>query len=348
MAYHLSWDLRSFQFVLWPMDTDLGWIAAQKALVSAFVGLSGLSLWLAHGDGIRWRPFWRRWAFLFGAAMLVTIATLLSYPDAFVYFGVLHALALFALLGLVFLRVPALLLTVLGAGMIALGAFVTHPAFDEKILSWLGFWVVPPYTNDLVPVFPWFGVFLIGMAMGKALASPVTHPLLAGPAPLGQAGGVFRFMGRHSLILYLVHQPILLGLLVPLDSVLQPATWHRAETFIGECRAELRDGRRQSGLLHPLLRLLARADRNRQSLGCHRRTCPDRRPEPPDQPDGSALHGHGENRNPLDLLAEPARRGLIGPLCPKNLVRVRSCRLPPFLRLLRLSVARTGPCSASA
>ncbi len=236
MAYHLSWDLRYYQFVLWPIDTDWGWIAVQKALVSAFVGLSGLSLWLAHGAGINWRPFWQRFAVLLGAALLVTLATLIAYPEALVYFGVLHALALFALLGLLFLKVPPLPLTALGAGIILLGALFHDPAFNAKPLSWLGFWVVPPYTNDLVPVFPWFGVFLVGMVLGRVLTRPAPRPLIARPAPWGRFGRASRWVGRHSLILYLVHQPVLLAVLVPLDTVLQPRNWHRAESFISECR----------------------------------------------------------------------------------------------------------------
>jgi uncharacterized membrane protein len=236
MGYHLSWDLRYYAFVLWPIDTDWGWIAAQKALVSAFVGLSGLSLWLAHGDGIRWRPFWRRWLIRFGAAMLVTLATLVAYPEAFVYFGVLQALALFALIGLAFLRMRAGLLLSVGAAIVALGVGFQHPVFNQKILSWFGFWVVPPYTNDLVPIFPWFGVFLIGIGLGRVLTHPAPRPFLAGAAPWGRAGRGLTWIGRHSLILYLMHQPLLLAVLVPLDALLQPTTWYRAERFVDECQ----------------------------------------------------------------------------------------------------------------
>ena len=52
----------------------------------------------------------------------------------------------------------------------------------------------------------------------------------------GRLGIALRWIGRHSLILYLVHQPLLLAVLVPLESVMQPHTWHRAERFVSECR----------------------------------------------------------------------------------------------------------------
>ncbi|MBU1174098.1 MAG: DUF1624 domain-containing protein [Alphaproteobacteria bacterium] len=237
MIFHLCWDLRYFEFVLWPMDTAWGWIGFQKLLVGSFVGLSGLSLYLAHGRRVRWRAFWRRWLVLAGAALLITGATWFTFQPAFVYFGILHALALFALLGLAALLLPAELWIPIGIFMLVVGIAHHDPAFNEKPLSWLGFWVVPPYTNDLVPVFPWFGIFLMGMGFGRTLTQPQPGALIAGPADWGWFGRALKWIGRHSLILYLVHQPLLLGVLVPLETILQPQTWHRAERFVSECEA---------------------------------------------------------------------------------------------------------------
>ena len=235
MVFHLCWDLRYFEFVLWPIDTDWRWIGFQKLLVGSFVGISGLSLWLAHGAGINWRGFRRRWLTLFGAAMLITVATWFTFQPAFVYFGILHALALFALLGLMFLRLPVWALVVTGLVIVAAGIGFSDPVFNAKPLSWIGFWTVPPYTNDLVPILPWFGVFLVGMGLAPLLTG--AGGWLAGAVSWGWVGNALRWIGQHSLILYLVHQPLLLGILVPLESVVQPQTWHRAERFVGECQA---------------------------------------------------------------------------------------------------------------
>ena len=80
--------------------------------------------------------------------------------------------------------------------------------FNAKPLSWIGFWTVPPYTNDLVPILPWFGVFLVGMGLAPLL----TGRLAAGwpvPVELGLGGqGPCAGSGGIRSILYLVHQPL--------------------------------------------------------------------------------------------------------------------------------------------
>ena len=87
-------------------------------------------------------------------------------------------------------------------------------------LAWIGFWPVQPPTVDLVPVFPWFGVALAGVvAMRLVLALPVR-------AALGwEGGGILRVLavvGRWSLLIYLLHQPLLYGAISGLVGLLPP------------------------------------------------------------------------------------------------------------------------------
>ena len=69
-----------------------------------------------------------------------------------------------------------------------------------------------PVTEDYVPIFPWMGVFLMGMYLG-------THFILSGALVQGDRlsdGKILAlpaWLGRHSLLIYMIHQPILLGLL---------------------------------------------------------------------------------------------------------------------------------------
>lgn len=234
--YHFNWDLRYFGFTLTPIESDFWWRFFQKSIVAGFMVLTGASLVLAYGKGVRWRHFFKREAMIVVAALAITGVTYLIFPDAFVYFGVLHAIALFSLLGLFFLNLPLWLVVLLGGAFFLPPAFFSHPVFNVKMLSWIGFWTVPPPTEDLVPLFPWFGVTLWGQAgMRLALKSQGLKRALAA-APFGGAGRAVSAMGRKSLIVYLVHQPVLFALLFPAAFLMKPETWYREARFAGSCQ----------------------------------------------------------------------------------------------------------------
>jgi uncharacterized membrane protein len=99
----------------------------------------------------------------------------------------------------------------LAAGIvaIALGNFVTSVWFDHRAWGWLGFMTAKPITEDYVPLFPWIGVMLIGIAAGHALVRNDFRAV----APFARLPGVFAWLGRHSLAVYMLHQPLLIGLL---------------------------------------------------------------------------------------------------------------------------------------
>jgi uncharacterized membrane protein len=212
VAYHVGWDLWYLGFIGGDITVEPGWVLFQRAIVSSFLGLVGVGLALAHADGIRWRPFWRRFALILGAALLTTLGTFLVFPDYFVYFGVLHAIALFSLLGLAFVRWPGWAVLLAGSAVIALAALVPpHPVMMQRPLSWIGFWPLPPPTTDIVPVFPWFGVVLLGLGAALVLRRTALWPALARPRLDHLPGRVLRGLGRWSLLVYLVHQPLLFG-----------------------------------------------------------------------------------------------------------------------------------------
>jgi uncharacterized membrane protein len=68
-----------------------------------------------------------------------------------------------------------------------------------------------PMTEDHVPVLPWLGVMWWGLAAGQWLLA--RRPgMLAGPVP--SAGQPLALLGRWSLSFYMLHQPVLIGLLL--------------------------------------------------------------------------------------------------------------------------------------
>lgn len=211
VAFHFSYDLLMFGLI--PRDyaaSDIFYFHA-RIVAGSFLLLAGLGLWLAHGQGIRWPGFWRRFAKIAGAAVLVTVATKVAMPEFYIYFGILHAIALYSLLGLAVLRLPAPVTALIAAGFIAGSFYWAGPEFDAPLLKFLGLSTLPAQTMDFEPLFPWFGAVLLGIALGQLGSKIGLWARLSG-SPSGEWVNRLSWPGRHSLVIYLIHQPILMGL----------------------------------------------------------------------------------------------------------------------------------------
>ena len=89
-------------------------------------------------------------------------------------------------------------------------AFLTTPVFDHAALLWIGLSTKLPRSNDFVPLFPWFGAVLAGIACARLW--PHLDPALRARWESVRVPPALLFVGRHSLMIYLLHQPVLFGL----------------------------------------------------------------------------------------------------------------------------------------
>lgn len=209
--YHFSWDLETFGGVWLDMQDALFWQLARYLIAGSFLFLVGVGLVLATRRGFDWPRLSRRIARIALGAAAVTIVTFVVMRQGFIFFGILHAIALFSLIGLAALRLPAWANAVLGPAVIALALVPGAPLFDHPALLWIGLGTIPPFTNDYEPIFPWLGPVLIGIAAGRAwLAAGAPGGGFEG----GAVGRVLRWAGRYALAIYLLHQPILWGAVV--------------------------------------------------------------------------------------------------------------------------------------
>ncbi len=229
-VFHFAWDLSFLKLIATDIAQHPGWRLFAHAIAGSFLTLAGLSIGLAHADGIRWKRFWRRLAVLGLAALAVTAGTWAALPDGVVMFGILHCIALGSLACLAFIRGPwwaplpaALLVAVLpgiatGAGWSGLQDSIEGGALSA-VWQHLGLGTTAPDAVDFVPLFPWLAFMLAGLSAGLALArtgtgkglrtrlASVGLPRFARPAA---------WAGRNSLLIYLIHQPILIGGLMAL------------------------------------------------------------------------------------------------------------------------------------
>lgn len=236
VAYHAIWDLNYYRIIEVGIGVDAVWFAIQRSILTAFLLLAGAGLWLAHGGGIDWRRFRRREAILVIAALGVSAVTWFQFGEYFAYFGVLHAIALSSVLALPLLRAP--LWAAIGTAIVFLflPAVFASELFNTRWLAWIGFFTAVPETADLVPMFPWFGVLLLGVIGMRLLAD---SPAFTWSSRALTVRGLAR-IGRWSLIIYLVHQPLLFALVTPLAGWIDSAQQQKFESFVGSCQASCR------------------------------------------------------------------------------------------------------------
>jgi uncharacterized membrane protein len=206
VVYHFCFDLRYFGVARWDFEHDIRWLAARTLILSSFLLIAGISAALARRDPAADARWPRHVAVIGGAALLVTAASAMMFPRSFIWFGVLHAIALSLLLARPLVDRPRAAVAA-GVIVIAAGVMLSSQHFDNRMLGWLGFMTGKPMTEDYVPLFPWSGVLFLGIAAGHALVASNFTML----APLARMPRALRFLGRHSLAVYLVHQPLLLG-----------------------------------------------------------------------------------------------------------------------------------------
>jgi len=211
IGYHLLFDLGEFvglpKFLGWSTNlSSVAWTIAQHFFAGLFVLLSGTSSTLTRSNV-------RRGLKLLAVSFLVTAATYLFDPASAIFFGILQCLAFSMLLyGAAFKKAPSSVCALCGAAVLGLTALL--PVVKRALVvrtDWLiPFGLTSPSFSsyDYFPLIPWFGVFLIGAALGKSVYAKKT-----GLLPWRMPANFVNFAGRHSLIIYILHQPLIMGLL---------------------------------------------------------------------------------------------------------------------------------------
>ena len=209
VVYHFCFDLSYFGLADFNFYRDPFWLHSRTFILSMFLLLVGVSLVLAAGRKLDASRYMRRLAMLIASAALISVSTWWMFGERFIFFGVLHFITLASVLGLLFVRAGWVNL-VLGIAVILLANRYQFSWFDTPGWRWIGLMTHKPQTEDYVPLLPWFGVVLLGLYAGPYLARLARQQQGVGKSGLVQ---LLAFGGRHSLVIYLLHQPLLLGLL---------------------------------------------------------------------------------------------------------------------------------------
>jgi len=209
LVYHFAFDLAWFRIIRADFNNDVFWLAFRAVIVTLFLTLVGVSLVLARDARQGRRAFWLRIALIAACAALVSVASYVTFPQTFITFGILHCIVVSAVLTRPLVDFPRAALLI-GVAIVVLGTNVHHPLFDTPWLNWVGMTTHKPATEDYVPLFPWLGVVLVGAAAGHWLLTRARPAIVAAGALVPRW---LTWAGRHSLVIYLAHQPVLVGIL---------------------------------------------------------------------------------------------------------------------------------------
>ncbi len=216
IVLHFFVDLSILRILEFPFRWAI-WSFWQKATAAIFLLLAGICLIISHhheiqqntGKGQRlFKKHLKRGLVIFGYGLLITIVTRIYLKEGYVVFGVLHLIGATIILSYPLLTLRYLNLF-LGAGVIIVGFYLNSFHFTFPWLLWAGFQKNGFYSVDYFPIFPWLGYVLIGLFLGNRLYSPKGRmfPLNDCSRLLWVRG--FCYLGKHSLMVYLIHQPLL-------------------------------------------------------------------------------------------------------------------------------------------
>ena len=216
--------LYHFLFTLWYLGmADVGvltgfWRVFAYATASLFVAIAGLSLTLAAAsrrrrgatEGEIAKAQARRGLVVLGWGLVITAVTMVALPQGAIVFGVLHLIGLGTILAIPFVRRPMVALAI-GTVCVLLGPLATTIS-GPLWLAWLGVHPADFVSLDYVPILPWFGVLLIGVAAGWALFPNGERRRPLPPFPSWTEP--VQWVGRHTLAIYLLHEPVILAVLL--------------------------------------------------------------------------------------------------------------------------------------
>lgn len=212
VLFHFRWDLDHFGIAAADM-LEGPWYLFGRVVGASFVFIMGMSLVLADARKPRvFRFYLQRAIGLLLLGLMITIATAFALQEGTILFGILHLLGVMALLLWWLRKLPIAILGILGASMIVSGLWLNTILLDHPWLIWFGVLENGRYMADWYPLLPWGGFGVLGIMLGRTLyaeGKPKYWQTMSGNNVLVKG---LIFLGRHPLIIYLAHQPVLFGL----------------------------------------------------------------------------------------------------------------------------------------
>ena len=203
VIFHFAYDLHFFGWVDWNVPNGSGWKEFRLIILTLFFLSVGASLVFAHRQRVDFKSYAKRIMWIAVWAFAISLFTYQFFYSNWIFFGVLHFIAVASILCLPLVRYPVIATSV---GVLSVALFLTNVITSKWPFNlWeLG---LPSSPNYYVALFPWIGVVLLGIGVG--------HFFVKGFDPCAslKLSTKFTFLGRHSLMVYVLHQPLFFAIL---------------------------------------------------------------------------------------------------------------------------------------
>lgn len=207
VTFHFAFDLMYFGFAKPDLIYQPDWRLFERMIAFSFLFIAGLSLSITHRSSIKWKSFFRRYGVTAICAILISIVTYTLFNNDMIRFGILHAISVSGLVGLLLLKLNSLSLFLLAVLIFLINLFIPQPLEGSFFWQWAIYTSETPNSLDYRPIIPWITPFILGMASNQLfkkwglieMSNTTTYNELS----------ILCWLGRNSLVIYLVHQPIL-------------------------------------------------------------------------------------------------------------------------------------------
>lgn len=201
VIFHTVYDLN--EFVGMNIDYEsIPWFLVGKVSALMFIFVSGISSVLSKNS-------FKRGTQVFLMGMVITITTFIIMRDEYIRFGILHFLGVSMILSIPLRKLNNISLILLSITSIFLGLWLDHITINTFFLLPFGIMYPGFVTMDYYPIFPYIGIFIMGMAFGNKFYLDRRESLFGRKINLG----FLNWISSHSLFIYLVHQPVILGII---------------------------------------------------------------------------------------------------------------------------------------
>lgn len=197
IIFHTCYDLRMFHYINWDFSHGF-WYGFPRVIAFTFLFCVGMSLNYGHTPKPNWQSLKKRSLKLGGAALVISLGTYFVFPAQWIFFGTLHCIFVGSILGVLVVNHRKL------ASSLLIMILILQYGIGYDI-KWVSSILQKP-SMDFIPIYPWFWAILLGIISGPYL-SRISLLKDMKPRPF------LNFLGTHSLKIYLIHQPVIFGVI---------------------------------------------------------------------------------------------------------------------------------------